>query len=152
MTLNREVSSCTKQEITRCWAAELFLQCQRNFTILLRYYFSSTCPYHRASKIYIWKVGRKIHTDSEVVDEPTLTMIPSLNTTIKHKNSKSVVADTRSAPDQNVAIPMLDLSGKTKKTLSPTVCQILMTEMSQTSHLKTEAIAGGAGSYVWHMR
>lgn len=139
MTLNREVSSCTEQEITRCWAAELFLQCQGNFTILLRYYFSSTCPYHRASKIYIWKVGRKFLTDSEVVDEPTLTMIPSLNTTIKHKNSKSVVADTRSAPDQNVAIPMLDLSGKTKKTLSPTVCQILMTEMSPTSHLNTEA-------------
>lgn len=58
------------------------------------------------------------------MDESIVTMFSSLNITIKHRNSESDVADTRSAKDQNaleMKISMLGFSGKTKETLYTSV-------------------------------
>lgn len=63
--------------VMRNWA--LSLVPEKLYNIMLRCYLSSTNPSPQDSTIYVWKVGEKILTDSEVVDESIVAMFYSLN-------------------------------------------------------------------------
>lgn len=73
---------------------------EKVYQTTLRCYLSSTFLSHKASDIL--KIGRKILTDIEVVNKSIVTMFSSLNITIRHSNSGSLVTGTSFAMDQNV--------------------------------------------------